>query len=161
MNRNFYIIKSKLRTKMCTEKTVYYGFKITKPLTSLGFYLLSLWKVFFLHCNALCVWFHSPLWMFPPSYCDKCPPRGEGRECGRVIFQWFSSNFSGQSGLPPTIRLASKNCARQHITIRRGVNPKNHPISCWLLIATTLLISPILVTVTWVKISLKYFKIVL
>ena len=66
-------------------------------LTSLGFYLLSLWKVFFLHCNALCAWFHSPLWMFPPSYCDKCPHEEKG--CGPVIFQWFSSNFSAQSGV--------------------------------------------------------------
>ena len=139
--------------------------------------------------------------MFPPCYCDKCSPRGEGGGCGRVIFQWFSSNFSAQSGCEQKlqqhavyfksafvksvffkgvlfkcdlsklyfsvvfiqyfcpIRVASKKCygmecAPQHITIGRGVNPKNHPISCWLLIATTLLISPIIDTVTSPKIFL-------
>ena len=49
-------------------------------------------------------------WMFPPCYCDKCSPRGEEGGCGRVIFQWFSSNFSVQSGGAKTARSVFQNC---------------------------------------------------
>ena len=48
--------------------------------------------------SPLCAW-------FPPCYYEKCTPRGEGG--GRVIFQWFPSNFSRQSGVQAKTAMAS------------------------------------------------------
>ena len=64
---------------MCAEKTVYYGFKITKPLTSLRF---RYWPLIIVNSgfSPLCAW-------FPPCYYEKCTPRGEGAA------EWFFSGF--------------------------------------------------------------------